>query len=421
MPEPITYSEFEEALYATLANLYDPEYRPPDGLCEVVGCNVRDGMAMVRGTLLRTIESLAPTEDTPAAAYPPQLYELLRCRFVLKFTQARTAEELNVSRRTVNRMQRRAVHLLAGVLWERKHAQTPPREDRHSSDDAFPGEQAEDWQGQMQRELASLENKAPGTVADVGEAIQSVLDFIAQLPSLEIRLRIASIQPDLVAAMHPVVLHQVLISIIKRLAAHTLAGALTIYARLEDGDARITLTGPVDPDHPIDEAGFTAEIPVPAGVSIETHLEQDHAFVWVTVPSVGKVSVLVVDDNEDMIRFYRDATIGTRYHMTSRMKGEGLLDLVTSNPPDIIVLDVMLPDIDGWRLLMRLHEDRQTRSIPVIICTVVRERELAMSLGAIQFLSKPIRPRAFIRALDQASRQAASASSKVPPTTAESE
>mgnify|MGYP001111695391 CR=1 FL=1 len=73
--------------------------------------------------------------------------------------------------------------------------------------------------------------------------------------------------------------------------------------------------------------------------------------------------------------------------------------LVKEFRPDLVVLDVMLPDTDGWRLLMHLRQHPLTRSTPVIICSVVQESDLASSLGAALYLSKPVRPRQFIQAL----------------------
>ena len=60
----------------------------------------------------------------------------------------------------------------------------------------------------------------------------------------------------------------------------------------------------------------------------------------------------------------------------------------------------MLPDIDGWDLLTRLHENPDTRPLPVLICSVMREKELARALGARYFLSKPVQRQDFIVALD---------------------
>jgi CheY-like chemotaxis protein len=78
------------------------------------------------------------------------------------------------------------------------------------------------------------------------------------------------------------------------------------------------------------------------------------------------------------------------------------MNAVETVTPDVIVLDVILPDADGWELLMHLHEHPIARSIPIIICSVVREKELALALGAKAYLPKPVRRRQFISALQQA-------------------
>ena len=83
-----------------------------------------------------------------------------------------------------------------------------------------------------------------------------------------------------------------------------------------------------------------------------------------------------------------------------------MLGTVEACAPSIIVLDVMLPDMDGWELLAHLHEHPPTRSIPILVCSVVREEELALALGAKLYLSKPVRRQQFIQALDQALRGA---------------
>ena len=108
-----------------------------------------------------------------------------------------------------------------------------------------------------------------------------------------------------------------------------------------------------------------------------------------------------MDDNPDMARLYRRYSEGTRYHIVHVAHGRDLIETVRVVAPDLILLDVMLPDADGWDLLMRLHTDPKTRAIPVIVCTVVKEEELALSLGAAYYLAKPVRPHEFIRVLDK--------------------
>ena len=62
----------------------------------------------------------------------------------------------------------------------------------------------------------------------------------------------------------------------------------------------------------------------------------------------------------------------------------------------------MLPDMDGWELLAHLYEHPATRAIPIVVCSVIREEELALELGAAVYVPKPVRHGDLLAALDQA-------------------
>lgn len=417
----ITYDEFEQELQEALSHLYDPHYQPSAALCTAIGCDPRDGVPAIRTTILHAIESLKPAPDTPPAAHTKQLYDLLNYRFVLKLTQEETAYRVNVSRRTINRMQHAAVRALAGALWKRgQKAERSPDELSRWKEDPSTMEgaldiQAPDWRSQVRRELDSLQAKAPDARSDVGETIGNALGLMNALVSeLGTHVEARSIQPDLIAAVHPVLLQQVLLSAVKRLAPHISDGQIITYARLEDGNVTITLAGTIASEGALSETGLISDIPTSEDISIEAHLDGAQVFVWIRSPSADRVTVLVVDDNEDMARFYRDCTLGTKYYIAHITQGRELFGAIEATAPDVIVLDVMLPDIDGWRLLMRLREDPTTRPIPVIICSVVQEEDLALSLGAASYLPKPVRPREFIQALDQVLPEAPTAALKSP-------
>jgi CheY-like chemotaxis protein len=67
-----------------------------------------------------------------------------------------------------------------------------------------------------------------------------------------------------------------------------------------------------------------------------------------------------------------------------------------------IVLDVIMPNRDGWQVLADLKENESTRLIPVIVCTIVSDRERAMRLGAADYLNKPILEADLLQALEKA-------------------
>ncbi len=415
----ITFEEFESGLQEALAHFRDPAYPPPAAVCAVLGCDLHEGMPAIQAAVIRAIEALEPPAEAPAGAYSRVVHEVLHQRFVLGVTQEEVAYQLHVSRRTVNRLQRRAARALAGVLWERSHDGRQAEAGLHTAEEGRHPPQrpaaieALGWEWQMQRELESLRAKAPDALSDVGEVIASVIELADTLSErLGVRVQVRFVQPGLTAAVHPVVLSQMLLAIVRRWGRYTLDGQLAIYATLEGGHAKITLTGAAATE--LGSVGPAQGIPVPEGITIETCLDGHQAFVWLRVPSAGRVTVLVVDDNEDIVRLYRDAALGTRYHIVHTARGSDLFEVVAATAPQLIVLDIMLPDVDGWRLLLRLHEDPATRQTPVVVCSVVGDEELALSLGAARYLAKPVRPKEFIQALDEALAQDTSAAATAP-------
>jgi CheY-like chemotaxis protein len=118
----------------------------------------------------------------------------------------------------------------------------------------------------------------------------------------------------------------------------------------------------------------------------------DNDFQCIKITRSGlRTKVLIVDDNEGLVELLSRILTGQAYSVYSTSKSSECLHLAKEILPDVIILDVMMPDMDGWDLLQRLKIDPQTKKIHVIICSVFKEPELAKSLGASAFLPKPIR------------------------------
>lgn len=81
--------------------------------------------------------------------------------------------------------------------------------------------------------------------------------------------------------------------------------------------------------------------------------------------------------------------------------GEGALNIALRVKPDVIVLDILLPDCSGWEVLNELKAHPQTQSIPVIIISVVDERSRSLDMGAIEHLLKPLSRQKFYQALNR--------------------
>jgi CheY-like chemotaxis protein len=392
----------EQDLRDALSCLYDPDYEPPESLYAFTGCDGENGPLAVQSVILRAIKELEPAAGTPASAHTRQVYDLLHNRFVERLTLEQTAESMHMSPSTAWRAQRTAVHTLAQALWQRNRSARQPSPAQEEQADQTPLGQATDWQTQVSQELALLEASDPNAVTDVGETIARTLRLMdGLLTALNVRVETKLVQPNLVTSLHPSVLIQVLIALVGRLAHYISSGPITIYANMENGTPKLTITGAVRSEGGPTEDDLSKDIVRPKDVSIDCLFTDNYVFLEITTPVVGRVTVLVVDDNEDMVRFYRRCTEGTRYSIVLGTDGPDLFETIKEIAPDVIILDIMLPDINGWELLMRLHEDHDTRGIPVVVSSVVKEEDLARSLGASHYLSKPVRPDRFIQILDQ--------------------
>jgi CheY-like chemotaxis protein len=118
-------------------------------------------------------------------------------------------------------------------------------------------------------------------------------------------------------------------------------------------------------------------------------------------PTAEHLAVLVIEDNADTLRLFQRYLSGTRYPFIGASDPEQAVALAEKLDPRIIVLDVMLPGIDGWELLGRLREHPSIRGTPVMVCTILPQQQLATTLGAAGFLRKPFTQAELLSALDR--------------------
>jgi signal transduction histidine kinase/DNA-binding response OmpR family regulator len=101
-------------------------------------------------------------------------------------------------------------------------------------------------------------------------------------------------------------------------------------------------------------------------------------------------TVLVIEDDPSVVRLLREYLEPAGYRVEAATTGEAGLEAMRTEPPVAVVLDVLLPGIDGWEVLRRAKNDGRLRAIPVVILTVLDERDVGLALGAADYLVKPV-------------------------------
>jgi len=103
--------------------------------------------------------------------------------------------------------------------------------------------------------------------------------------------------------------------------------------------------------------------------------------------------ILVVEDNEKNMRLFRDILTATGYRTLEATTGSHAVDLATEHVPDLVLMDIQLPDIDGVEVLGRLRADDRTASLPILALTAQAmegDRERFLAAGFDGYLSKPV-------------------------------
>jgi signal transduction histidine kinase/CheY-like chemotaxis protein len=115
-------------------------------------------------------------------------------------------------------------------------------------------------------------------------------------------------------------------------------------------------------------------------------------------------TVLVIDDERSSRDLLGNALTREGYRVVTASGGRDGLRLAREEKPDAIILDVIMPDLDGWSVLRSLKADVALCNIPVILVTVLGDRDMGVALGAAEHLTKPVDPQAITRVLSRVRR-----------------
>jgi CheY-like chemotaxis protein len=404
---------FVAELRRTLHHLYDwTRLRQSRLLCAFDLEDQDEASAALREILRDAIEALKPEADVPSRARSWRMYHLLYSRFMEQFTQQEVATELGLSVRHVRREEHDALEHLASYLWRQYDLSG-----RWSGEQATrPGEKEEDAPAtdapsSPEQELEWLEESALSEAVGVQALLQGVLDLVrstAHAPELHVEWPVIESLPDLLVPL--TLIRQALLAVFTTVIQTAPGRAIPIRAQVEgsrvcidiEAEGGLSALERIDPAK--ERLTMARQLVEMSGGSLTVIADREGdqpQLIRIAVPAKERIPVLVIDDNADTLQLLKRYLSNSRYRFIGTSAPAQAVHLAETASPRAIVLDVMLPGIDGWELLGRLRQHPNTCDIPTIVCTILPQEQLALDLGATAFIRKPVSRQAFLAQLDR--------------------
>jgi CheY-like chemotaxis protein len=405
---------FVRELGRALRHLYSPIQLRESPLTQLLNTGSReDPAAALRRVLLQAIDALKPQADVPSATKAWRLYRVLLHRHIEQFSQSEAASNLALSTRQLRRDEGQALQLLADHLWAHYELEAKWQDGERllrRRDEELPGLDMQT--PSLEQELESLGGSLWRESADVQPVIQAALRVVGPL-AREFGVRVGYSVPENLPwlLVQITTMRQALLNVLTVAIRSAPGGSVEIKAETQQSGVGITIVSATrEPDlTPLSESEaeplrMAQELIRLSGgtLEVETGGDGEPPFTAnLVIPATSQISVLVIDDNADALQLFHRCLSGSRYRFVGTPDPESALALAEESGARAIVLDVMLPEVDGWELLGRIHEHPKTRHIPVIVCTVLPQGHLALSLGAAAFIRKPVSRTALLSALDR--------------------
>ena len=402
----------ETWLRRALRHLYDPaELR----LNRLFGCLILDehaGPLSLQELLTTAIDELKPDANLAPQADAWRLYRVLTHRFVEQFTQQEVATSLGLSIRQLRREEQRALETLAAHLLRRYPEKLGVLVNADDSDTGATNEAAPEATSGLtsEQELAWLERSIPNEPTDVSRMVESVLETTRPLlEELNVRTHVTTTGEVPWASIQEPAVRQALLGLVTAIARAMSGGEMRLTITGGARGLSITLTvvdavGACDPEAFAEAVEMARQLVALSGGTLDIlHPRAADCILLLRLgfPVPQSDSVLVIDDNADTLHLYERYLAQSSYRFIGLQLPEEAVTLASRILPSLIVLDVMLPEIDGWELLGRLRESPATGSIPVIVSTILPQEAFALALGAAAFLRKPFTQAQLLAVLDR--------------------
>lgn len=411
MGNPTERTDFDSHVHEALSHLYDLPFLQRSPLVDRLGLRTRDGSGgtALHRVLIEAVERLKPPREVSPDAMAWKTYRSLVLRYVRSLNAGAAAGELGLSTRQAQRIHLVALGSVATLLWDNWRTSVAggtraPADHPVASAMDSPDDQA------LDDELRAILTGDHGELEPFPSILRSAL------ATVEPMLRQRSVTADLSvddALTHGIaprnLVRQALVQILLDVVDRIGRGGVTILAEPHPEGARTRVySEPNSPPLPaaggegLPERRLTVARRLLGAIGGRLAVEAFPSLrVEAIVPLGVAPTVLTVEDNPQVVHLFRRYLNGSIYRLIHVLDVDAAIEVASEEQPNVITLDVMMPRRDGWELLQALKVRPETREIPVLVCSVLRDRELALALGAADFLPKPITQHALLSALER--------------------
>jgi CheY-like chemotaxis protein len=397
--KPLTRDQFEKWVHSALGHLYDASYLQNHPLANVLLTEEKrhplNRSQSLRRILLDAIQSLRPEPGRPALSPDWRAYRILELRFIEGLNPTEIMEELKVAKSQFFRDQARILEALVDILWSQVRDPSLPTVDRSylEENDRHP----------VQSETVRLLDSATWETLDLAELIKELHPIIATLiASQGANFDFKDLISILVHADR-IMLRQALLKIFTYALSVTQDKYIVMKSYRHDKEARVRLSTRISSDTQLSSQDpgleICTQLMAAMGGKLQVNPDPPHWEAVLSWPETNPRVLLIVDDNDKIIDLFRRYLSGQDWVVKWATSGAEAFQKISETKPTVVMLDVMIPGEDGWEILMKFKKSPETSDIPVIICSVVQEPQLAQSLGAAAYLPKPVSQIALVNAL----------------------
>jgi CheY-like chemotaxis protein len=361
--------------------------------------------AAIRHIFIEAIQALKPTIGVSQSTQVWRIYHILVFRFLEQSSQKQVASELGLSIRQVSRLEKLALQALSERLAAFQKRPSQPEladllEKLPNSQPSF-----------TSQEMELLKMTFPSEIIETIPFIENILHTTGPLAeSLNVSMNYHHLGtlPAIYGLLNPI--RQGVINALTSIMQSIPGGEIRIKVESVDQDILLELSA-IPPEGLAFESGeqlcdgcqqALSLIELSGGkMKIDSHPhDQARLVLSLYLPMTRTRLVLALDDNQDALRLIERFLTGSQYRLFGLQDPSALINLSENLHPDLILLDVMLPEVDGWELLGRLREHPRLSKIPVIVSSILSQEPLAMALGAAAFLRKPVSQEELLQTLD---------------------